>query len=309
MTTGTQLSIVIPVYNEEENLQELYRRLSIVLKQMNCSYEIVFVDDGSSDRSWLGIQQLHEKDQRVKGLSFSRNFGHMIALCAGLDIALGEAIITMDADLQHPPELIPQLVRKWREGADIINTVRNKTKKESIIKRFLSNGFYYLVNKIAKTNIPRNAADYRLLDRKVVETLKLIRERSRFLRGLIGWVGYKQEFINYEADPRFAGQTKYSFSRMFSFALDGITSFSSFPLRFSTYLGFTIAFCDFIYSLFAIYARYLSNQVISGWTSVLVSVLFIGSVQLIFLGIIGEYLGRVFEETKQRPLYIVNKRI
>ncbi len=303
------LSIVIPVYNEAENLQPLYERLSETLKPLGLSYEIILVDDGSSDRSAEIIFGLNKKDNRVKLLSFSKNFGHMVALSAGLDHAAGKAVITLDADLQHPPGLIPKLIEKWKNGAEVVNTLRKETRGASPFKNLSAGLFYWLMNKIARIDLPASAADYRLIDRKVVDSLQQIKERSRFLRGLIRWVGFKQEFVEYEADPRFAGRTKYSMGRMISFALDGITSFSSFPLRLSTYLGLTVAFFSFLYILYAIYIRLFTSRAIEGWTSVLVTVLFIGGVQLIFLGIIGEYLGRVYEETKQRPLYIIRRQL
>lgn len=304
-----EISVVVPVYNEEENIRPLYDRLSETLKALGLSYEIIMVDDGSSDRSAEIISELNKKDGRVKLLSFSKNFGHMIALSAGLDHASGNAVITLDADLQHPPALIPKLVEKWKSGAEVVNTLRKETRGAGVFKVLSADLFYRLLNKIARINLPPRAADYRLLDRKVVETLKQMKERARFLRGLISWVGFKQGSVEYEADPRFAGKTKYSVGRMFSFALDGITSFSSFPLRLSTYLGLTVAFLSFVYILYAVYIRLFTNRAIEGWTSVLVAVLFIGGVQLIFLGILGEYLGRVYEETKQRPLYIVRSKL
>ncbi len=309
MDVRPKLSIVIPVYNEEDSLEQLYQRLLPVLTAQQLTYEIIFVDDGSSDSSLNKIGELSQKDSRIKAISFSRNFGHMVALCAGLDNATGEAVITMDADLQHPPELIPELLKQWSDGYEIVNTIRKRGKGVGFFKGLTAGIFYWLINKIAKINLPANAADYRLLDQKVVQTLKGIKERSRFLRGLISWVGYKQTAIPYEAEPRFAGKTKYSISRMFGFALDGITSFSAFPLRLASYLGLIIAFFSFIYIIYAVYIRFFTNQAIAGWTSVLVTVLFIGGVQLIFLGVIGEYLSRVYEESKQRPFYIVSKKI
>lgn len=303
------ISIVVPVYNEEDNLCPLYDRLSETLKALGLSYEIIMVDDGSSDRSAEIISNLNKNDNRVKLLGFSRNFGHMVALSAGLDHASGKAVITLDADLQHPPELIPKLVKKWKSGAEVVNTLRKETKGIGIFKNISARIFYWLMNRIAKIDLPANAADYRLIDKKVVEALKGMKERSRFLRGMIRWVGFKQEFVEYEADPRFAGKTKYSITKMISFALDGITSFSSFPLRLSTYLGLMVAFFSFLYILYAVYIRLFTNRAIEGWASVLVTVLFIGGVQLIFLGVIGEYLGRVYEETKQRPLYIINQKL
>ena len=304
-----KLSFVIPVFNEESNLAQLYVRLKAVLDEQKLAYEIILVDDGSSDNSLLEMQKLHDQDHNIKVVSFSRNFGHMIALSAGLDYASGEAVITMDADLQHPPEIIPRLLAKWQEGAEIVNTVRQEAQDAGFVKKITARFFYWLINKIAKIDLKANTADYRLLDKKVVATLRTLKERSRFIRGLVSWVGFKQVFVEYQAEERFAGQTKYSFSKMLGFALDGITSFSAVPLRLATYLGLVMAFFSFIYIIYAVCIRFFTNQAIAGWTSVLVAVLLIGSVQLIFLGIIGEYLSRVFDESKKRPLYIVTKKI
>ncbi|MBN2057489.1 MAG: glycosyltransferase family 2 protein [Candidatus Saganbacteria bacterium] len=309
MSEKPELSVIIPVFNEAGSLAELYNRLLPVIKAQAASYEIIFVDDGSSDGSLSAIEELAKQDHAVKAVSFSRNFGHMIALSAGLDKASGRAVITMDADLQHPPELIPELMAKWKAGAQVVNTRRGKGKGVGFFKRITAGIFYWLINRIAKVNLPANAADYRLLDEKVVATLKQVRERSRFLRGLIRWVGFKQEFVDYQPDKRFAGRTKYSVSRMIAFAIDGITSFSTFPLRLATYIGSCIAFLGALYIIYALYVRFFTDQAIEGWASVLIAVLFIGGVQLVFLGILGEYLGRVFEEVKARPLYIINKQI
>ncbi|HVN66824.1 MAG TPA: glycosyltransferase family 2 protein [Candidatus Sulfotelmatobacter sp.] len=308
MPENLDLSIVVPVYNEQESLKELHDRLTAVLKPLNLHYEIIMVDDGSTDGSLAVIGELRRHDPRVKFLSFSRNFGHMIALTAGLDHAAGRAVITLDADLQHPPSLIPILIEKWRAGAEVVNTLRQETKGAALFKSLSAGFFYWLLNRIARLDLPANAADYRLLDRRVVDSLKTVRERSRFLRGLVRWVGFKQVSVNYEADARFAGRTKYSTGRMVAFALDGITSFSAFPLRLATYLGLTVAGFSFFYILYAVYIRLFTSRAIEGWTSVLVTVLFIGGVQLIFLGVLGEYLSRVFEETKQRPLYVLREK-
>lgn len=305
----SKLSLAIPVYNEEGNIGPLFQRLLPILNAQTNDWEIIFVDDGSTDCSLEKILTLRQKDPRVKAISFSRNFGHMVALSAGLDHALGDAVITLDADLQHPPELIPKLIEKWKAGAEIVNTIRKETKGTSIFKALSAGFFYWLINRIAKINLPANAADYRLMDKKVVNSLKGLHERSRFLRGIISWIGFKQEFLEYSAEERFAGKSKYSFTRMFAFALDGITSFSAIPLKISTYLGLLTAFLSFSYILYAVYIRIFTSNAIEGWTSVLVTVLFIGGVQLIFLGVIGEYLGRVYEETKERPLYIISRKI
>lgn len=309
MQEKIKISFVVPVYNEEANLLPLFERLKQVIDQQKLAYEIILVDDGSSDNSLLEMQKLHDQDHNVKVVSFSRNFGHMIALSAGLDYAGGDAVVTMDADLQHPPEIIPQLLAQWQGGAEIVNTVRQEAQDAGFVKKITARFFYWLINKIAKIDLKANTADYRLLDKKVVATLRTLKERARFIRGLISWVGFKQAFVEYQAEERFAGQTKYSFSKMFGFALDGITSFSAVPLRLATYLGLLMAFFSFIYIIYAFYIRFFTSQAIAGWTSVLVAVLLIGSIQLVFLGIIGEYLSRVFDETKKRPLYIVTKKI
>lgn len=302
------ISIIVPAYNEEKVVNKFYDSLTAVLEKLNYDHEILFIDDGSSDRTLSELELIAGRDNRVKIISFSRNFGHMIALSAGLDHATGAAVISLDADLQHPPELISELIKRWEAGADVVNTIRKENAGAGLFKNISAKTFYWLLNRIARINVSSNAADFRLMDAKVVASIRAMKERSRFLRGLISWVGYKQDFIPYKANARLLGETKYSFFRMFAFAIDGITSFSTFPLRLATYLGFFIAFLSFIYGLYAIYASFLKIT-ISGWASVLVTVLFMSGVQLIFLGIIGEYLARVYEETKRRPLYIIKKKI
>jgi polyisoprenyl-phosphate glycosyltransferase len=309
MDEKPELSIVVPVYNEAECLPEFHRRLTAVLTALGPAYEIIFVDDGSSDGSLELIGRWHAADPRTKALSLSRNFGQMAALSAGLDAAAGRAVVTLDADLQHPPELIPELVARWRAGSQVVNTLRSENKDAGFFKRATAEVFYRLINKISGLNLPHNAADYRLLDRQVVASLNQLRERARFLRGLTRWIGYKQTFVEFTAGRRFAGQTKYSFGRMLAFALDGLTSFSAFPLRLATYLGLTAAAFSFLDLIYVGYIRLFTGQAIEGWASVLAAVLFLGGVQLIFLGVLGEYLGRTYEETKQRPLYLVAKKL
>ena len=309
MNETLDISIVVPAYNEEGNVAELHRRLTDVLAGMGVPYEIIIVDDGSTDATLDRVSELAANDPRVKAVSFSRNFGHMKALCAGLDHASGDAVITMDADLQHPPGMIPQLVEKWREGFEIVGTIREESADTGTLKKTTSRWFYGLMKRIGGIDLPRGAADYRLLDRSVVDTLKSMQERSRFLRGMIGWVGYRKIFLNYRADPRFSGNTKYSWSRMVRFAMDGITSFSALPLKISAYLGLVAALLGFCYAVYALYTKAFTDRAIPGWTSVLMAVLLIGGVQLVFIGVLGEYLSRVYEETKQRPLYIVRKKI
>jgi len=308
MEKNKLISVVVPVYNEELVIAQFYERLSSVLSNQNYRYEVIFVDDGCTDQTLKKMKEISQSNNNSKIITFSRNFGHMVAISAGLDYAIGQAVITMDADLQHPPELIPQLLKKWEDGADVVNTLRKEAKNTSVFKKITAIFFYWIINKIGKVKLRSNTADFRLLDRKVVSSLKNMKEHSRFLRGLISWLGYKQEFVKYQADSRFAGKTKYSFFRMSSFAIEGITSFSALPLRLATCFGIIIAFFSFVYIIYAIYMKFV-GQAITGWASVFVAVLFIGGIQLIFLGIIGEYLSRVYEETKGRPLYIVKEKI
>lgn len=308
MPTKETVSIVIPVYNEEAVINKFYDRLIAVLSRLDYGYEIIFIDDGSFDKTLDILCGIAKKDGRVKIISFSRNFGHMIALSAGLDHASGKAVITMDSDLQHPPELIPALINKWSQGAIIVNTIKESTKNISIFKKNVSKLFYWFMKRIVRIDIAPHSADFRLIDHSIVEELKQMKERARFLRGLISWLGYKQEFISYRADMRVSGKSKYSFIKMLSFAIDGITSFSSLPLRISTYCGMVIASLSFLYMMIAVYFWFL-HKTFPGWTSIVVVVLFIGGLQLIFLGIMGEYLARIYEEVRERPLYIVKKKL
>lgn len=302
------ISIITPVYNEQELIENFYLEIKEVLEKIKYDYEIIFIDDGSSDNSLALLQKIADKEKNAKVIVFSRNFGHMKALSAGIDFASGDAVITIDSDLQHPPQLIPQLLKKWEDGFEIVNTIREKTKEIPFFKNYSAVIFYWLLNRITKIKFPYNSADFRLIDRCVVDTIKNMQEHSRFLRGLIGWVGFRQTSILYRPQSRVSGKTKYSLFKMVSFAIDGITSFSSFPLRISTYFGLIVVFFSSIYIICAIYLKIL-NRTVSGWASVLVVVLFMGGVQLVFLGIIGEYLARVYEETKRRPPYIIKKKI
>jgi dolichol-phosphate mannosyltransferase len=299
------ISLVVPVFNEQEVLYELYNRIRNVLNSINLSFEIIFVNDGSTDKSMDIMLDLYNKDKNVKIIQFSRNFGHQIAIAAGIDYARGDVVITMDADLQHPPELIPQLIKKWQEGYDIVYTYRQRTRDAGFLKNVTSRLFYAIVNRLAEIHIPHGAADFRLLNRNVVEAIRALGERALFLRGLIGWVGFRQVAIPFEAQARYGGHSKYSFMRMLRFAVDGITSFSSVPLYFSAFIGVVIALCSFIYAAFAIYARLFTGHVVEGWTSVMVALLFLGGIQLITLGIQGAYLGRIYNEVKGRPRYLV----
>ncbi len=306
--TKPVLSVVIPVFNEEAVITETYKRLKKVVDSLSVSYEIIFIDDGSTDNTYKAILDIIKKEPKVKGLSFSRNFGHQAALTAGIDNSIGEAIITMDGDLQHPPELIPKLLEKWKEGNDVVYTIRAYGKDEGIIKRTTSHLFYRIINGLAQLKIPPAAADFKLFDRKVADSLVSLKERSRFLRGLSVWVGYKQTGIEYQAAPRLSGKSKYSLSHMVKFALDGIMSFSIFPLKIATFMGFIVSFFSFVYLSYALYAKFATDKVLPGWASIVIPMLFLGGIQLITIGILGEYIGRIYEEVKNRPIYIVSKK-
>jgi polyisoprenyl-phosphate glycosyltransferase len=300
-------SIVIPVYNEAEVLPALYDRLTPVMEGLVEPYEIIFVNDGSQDDSTLLLRDFQARDERVKFLSFSRNFGHQIAITAGLDYSSGQAAVVMDADLQDPPEVVPQLIEQWRKGYDIVFAVRAKRQGEGLFKRATAALFYRLFRRMAATEIPLDAGDFRLMSRRAVEALQSIRERNRFIRGLAGWIGFRQTTVTFVRDVRQAGETKYPLKRMLRFALNGLLSFSLVPLQLASYLGFLISSIGFFYIVYAIGLKLFTDRVVWGWTSVMVAVLFLGGVQLVSLGIIGEYIGRIYEEVKQRPLYVVDE--
>ncbi len=307
--TRPRISIVAPAYNEEEVLPEFYRRVREVMDSVGEPWELILVNDGSRDNTLAVMRELHEKDPRVKIVSFSRNFGHQLAITAGLDYASGDAVVIIDADLQDPPEVIPELIAKWREGYDVVYAVRKERKGESWFKEWTAKFFYRLIYRITDVDIPKDTGDFRLMDRKVVEALRTMRERNRFMRGLSVWVGFKQTGVYYVREPRFAGETKYPFRKMLKFALDAITSFSYVPLQLATYTGFAIAGLSLVAVLVAVYLRLTTGRALLGQATTLVAVLFLGGIQLIFLGIIGEYLGRIYDEVKARPLYIVAETI
>lgn len=303
------ISIIAPVYNEEAVLPELYRRVKLVLDELGEPWELVLVNDGSRDRSAEVIAQLHQQDERVRGLSFSRNFGFQIAVTAGLDHVQGDAVILADADLQDPPEIFPQMIAKWRQGFDVVYGVRVSRVGETWFKLFTAKMFYRIIHRITSINIPLDTGDFRLMDRRVVEAIRRFPERNRFLRGMVPWVGFKQTGIEYERQARFAGDSKFgSVRQMLPFAVDAITSFSYFPLQLATYLGFIIAGLSALAILAVIYLRLFNLHALTGQATTLVTVLFLGGVQLISLGIIGEYLGRIYDEVKGRPLYLVDKK-
>jgi len=301
------ISIVIPAYNEAGNITVIARQVSEQAEKIG-PYEIIFVDDGSTDSTLEEIKTVAKNNASVKYLSFSRNFGHQMALKAGLDYAGGDCVISMDADLQHPPELINKLINKWQEGYDVVYTIRKDISSVGFLKKITSRMYYKLINRISDVDIPLFVADFRLLDKKVVDELRKFKETFLFIRGIVSWLGYRQTGIEYEVKDRNAGSTKYTLRKMISFAIQGITSFSIAPLRVAILIGFIVSMGAFLYTIIAIYARYYLQTVIPGWTSILISVLFLGGIQLITLGVIGEYLGKMFIETKNRPNYVINEK-
>ena len=309
MNNKQSISLVLPIHNEQGNIEPLYHALCDVFDEQWHDLEMVFVDDGSTDRSAEIIKELNRRDPRVKLLSFSRNFGHQAAVTAGLESARGSAVIMMDADMQHPPELIPKLIEQWKDGYDVVATIRQDTEETGFLKRLTSRWFYRTLNAIAGTKLAAGSADFRLLDRKVVDCLNTMPERSRFLRGLVDWVGFRQTTVSYVVGKRFSGTSSYTPRKMLSFAAAGITSFSTFPLHLAAYLGFFTAIIGVPYALWAVYLRLFTDNAVSGWASLIVAILFLGGVQLMCLGVLGEYVGRIYDEVKQRPLYITREKI
>jgi len=299
----TALSVVVPVFNEADNVRPLWNRLLSVLERFGEPFEVVFVDDGSRDGTFAAVKELHAGDVRVRGISLSSNFGHQIALLAGLRQARG-IVITMDGDLQHPPELIPALIEKHREGYDIVNTRRLDAVDTGPFKRLSSRLFYQVMNHLSDVPVEPAAADYHLMTRPTVDAFLSIPERDRFTRGLVRWMGFRQALVEYRAEPRAFGRSKYTLGRMIGFGLDGITSFSSRPLRLSFYTGLTLSAIGLLYGAYAILS-FVGGSTIQGWTSILLTLLVIGGAILISLGIIGEYIARIFNEVKGRPLYFV----
>ena len=304
---SVELSIVIPLYNEEANIDRLIERLISVLDKIKTTYEIVCINDGSKDNTLKLLIDYHQRNSIIKVINLSRNFGKEIALTAGIDYANGAAVIPIDADLQDPPELIEQLVAKWREGYDVVYGTRKSRSGESWLKRFTANSFYKTIGKMSPVPIPANTGDFRLLDRQVVEAIKQLPERTRFMKGLFAWVGYKQTSILFDREPRFGGKTTWNYWKLWNFALDGITSFSFFPLKIWSYLGLVISLISLLYASFLIIRTLIFGIDVAGYASLMVAVLFFGGIQLITLGIIGEYIGRVYEEVKRRPLYFVRE--
>ncbi len=304
--TKPTFSIIAPIFNEIDNIPELYKRISEVMDSTNDPWELVMVDDGSTDSSTDAIRQLAENDSHVRPVIFARNFGHQIAVTAGLDYARGDAAVIIDADLQDPPEVILDMIAKWRDGYEVVYAVRSEREGETWFKEFTASLFYRLIYRITDVDIPLDTGDFRLLDRKVVDVMGQMRERHRFLRGMSVWVGFKQAGVEYKRAARFAGETKYPFRKMLKFATDAITSFSYLPLQMAMYLGFISAGISILVIPVVIAMRLAGSQAFFGQASTLIAVLFLGGVQLISLGILGEYVGRLYDEAKGRPLYIVS---
>jgi len=299
------ISVVVPAFNEEAVLPEFHRRLTAVLATLDGGWEVVYVNDGSRDGT-LKVMSGFD-DPRVAVIDLSRNFGKEIAMTAGLDHARGDAVIVIDADLQDPPELIPELVARWRDGYDMVYARRSARDGETLLKKTTAKLFYRAIQSISRVKIPEDTGDFRLLSRRAVEALKQLREQHRFMKGLFAWIGYPQVAVYYRRDPRYAGTSKWNYWRLWNFALDGITSFSIAPLKIATYFGLLTALGAFAYAVFVIYKTIAFGEPVRGYPSLMVVVLFLGGVQLMSLGIIGEYLGRMFDETKRRPLYLVNQ--
>lgn len=304
-----EYSFVIPIHDEAETLEELARRLIAVMAQLDGPAEVVLVDDGSRDDSVNIVRSLHDRDPRFKLLRLSRNFGHQIAITAGLDHASGDAVITMDADLQDPPEVVLEMARLWREGYHVVYGVRESRESDSLVKRTTASWFYKVLGRLSEVPIPRDTADFRLVDRRALDAVQRMPEHRRYLRGMFAWIGFNQIGVTYVRPVRFAGTTKFSFRRMFHFALDGVISFSTVPLRMTLNLGFIISSIAFTVGIVGIVLKLADVYVVPGWASIVVAVALLGGVQLIVLGVIGEYIARIHEEVKQRPLYLVFEEV
>jgi polyisoprenyl-phosphate glycosyltransferase len=299
-------SIVIPIYNEEDSISEMYRRVSAVMDQMDGPVELLLIDDGSRDGSLQMLRDLHHRDDRVSYLSFARNFGHQIAVTAGLNFAKGQVIVIMDADLQDPPELVLDMVEKWQEGYQVVYAQRTQRRQESWSKRLFAYWFYRILKNLAEVDIPTDTGDFCLMDRQVVDALNAMPERHRYIRGLRSWVGFRQTAISFERDPRFAGEVKYTFVKSFTLAIDGLVSFSKMPLRIAIYVGLFSSLVATMMAFLVLYWRlFQPESPVIGFASIATVIFFLGAVQLVGIGFVGEYVGRIYEEVKGRPLYTV----
>jgi polyisoprenyl-phosphate glycosyltransferase len=303
------LSVVVPCANEEEVLGETHHRLTGALAAVGMDFEILYVDDGSSDATLERLREIGRADPRVRVISLSRNFGHQVAITAGMEHAAGDAIVVIDADLQDPPEVIGEFIEKWQDGHDVVYGVRTEREGESVFKLWTAKLFYRLIGRFSDTKIAPDAGDFRLIDRRVAKALLAMPERDRFIRGMVGWLGFSQVAVPYRRAARVAGKTKYPLLKMVHFAADGIVSFSTTPLKMATYLGFGVSGLSILGILYALYVHFFVKGAVQGWASLLIAVFFIGGVQLICLGIIGEYVGRIYGESKRRPLYLIREKI
>jgi len=301
-------SIVVPVFNEELVIEESYRRLHDVMEQTGEDYELIFVNDGSRDKTEELVSALCDKDPHVRLLSFSRNFGHQTAITAGMDASSGQAVVVIDADLQDPPEVILDMIAKWKEGYDVVYGRRTVRDGETVFKKLTAKMFYRLLKSLTNVEIPVDTGDFRLIDRKVCDVMNSLTEKNRYVRGLVSWVGFRQTEVAYHRKERFAGETKYPLKKMLKFALDGITTFSYKPLKLATYVGFSVSFLSFLYLLVVLYLKLFTDRAVSGWASTLSVSLIFNGVILIMLGIIGEYIGRIYDEAKNRPLYVIREK-
>lgn len=306
MESGKKISVIVPCFNEEEGLATFNQTLIQFIPE-SYAYEILYINDGSKDNTFQVILSLANDNPNIRYISFSRNFGHQNALKAGYDFATGDCAISLDADLQHPPAVIPELISKWEDGFEIVNTIRNDHQSISYAKKMSSGLFYKLMKSLSDVNIENGMADFRLIDKKVLKQLKLFPENFLFFRGIIPWMGFKHTTVTFVANERFAGTTKYTFRKMLKFASTGLTAFSVKPLRISIYLGSVIAVLSFSYGLYAVYTHLFTDRAVTGWTSMIISILFIGGINLLMLGIIGEYLGKLFIENKRRPNYLISE--
>jgi len=302
-----EISIIVPVMNEEKNLHELYSRLSTVLKKICNYYEIILVDDGSKDNTLFAIEKFAAEDPNVKYISFTRNFGHQIALFAGLEKCTGQYIVLIDGDLQDPPEVIEQLFNKLKEGYNIVYAKRSFRKGETFLKKATAKLFYRVLNKITSINIPIDTGDFRIMERKAANELLRMKEHNKFLRGQMAWLGFKETFIEYNREERKNGSTNFSYRKMFHFAVDGITGFSNFPLKFASMSGIVVSFFAFLFIVYVLFAKLLWGHTITGWASMMVTILFLGGIQLLSIGIIGEYISRINDSVRNRQLYIIDK--
>ena len=303
------LSLVLPIYNEEEVIPELHTRLQEFLKELELDAEVLFVNDGSKDKSMELLRGIAKDEPRYKILSFARNFGHQTAITAGVDYARGKAVVVMDADLQDPPSVVLKMVAKWKKGYDVVYAKRRSRAGESFFKLFTAKIFYRVFAAMIPIEVPLDTGDFRLMSRRVVIALRELRETHRFVRGMVSWVGFRQTAVLYDRPGRFAGETKYPLRKMLRFAADGITSFSVLPLRFATYLGMVISAMSVLYAIWAIIAHFALDMTLPGWTATVVLISLLSAVQLLMIGILGEYIGRIYEEVKRRPLYVIGDRV